>query len=289
MSSFTVSYRNYFSNKWRRALIRWLELPSNRRQHSLFISHNDAIGSQIQAAGAYEPEVLKAIGIIARDNELADGVAIDIGANIGNHSLALARVFRRVLAFEPSPWLSLILRANALRNRVDNVEVFDCALGAHEAQLQLVELSREHTGMMQLSTVDCVAGSNQWNGHIVPVRVGDLVLQAAGYGEQHVAFIKIDVEGMEVSALRGLGSTLERCKPIIAFESRNRSEGMAVVSYLRDLGYSHFHALSASRIKNGAYPRLSDLLRATKRYSIVRLDDVHDRHYSAIFAWTRAL
>lgn len=287
MTGFTISYRRYFSRKARRALIRAAELPGSARKHYMFVSHNDAIGSQIQAAGAYEWEVLEAIELLAREHQLSDGAALDIGANIGNHALRLSGVFKRVLAFEPSPWATLVLRANLLRNRIENVDVFRCALGEHAAEHKLIELAQEHTGMIQLLPVSDSAASSI--DEAVPVRRGDDILEAAGQADLPIHFIKIDVEGMEVPALKGLCRTIERFKPVIAFESRNLSEGAAVIAHLRASGYSHFHTLKVSRFSLSAPPSLSDLIRFRKRYDVAPLLSLENRHYSAVFAWNRPL
>lgn len=51
MISFVVSYYQYFSGRWRKAIIKLLDLPMNKRKYRMYISHNDKIGSEIQGVG----------------------------------------------------------------------------------------------------------------------------------------------------------------------------------------------------------------------------------------------
>ena len=53
-----------------------------------------------------------------------------------------------------------------------------------------------------------------------------------------VAVIKIDIEGMEVAALRGMTDTLTRCRPHIFIEAHTEDELIEQESALNPLGYA---------------------------------------------------
>lgn len=123
------------------------------------------------------------------------GRAIDVGANVGNHSLWMAAICGlRVEAFEPVCYYDLIANraANGLQDRIGCYEV---ALG------------------------DVVGwASHRKRGRLRPGE-GDIEVRTLdGYGFTDVELIKIDVEGMESYVLRGGETTIRRDHPIIFAE-----------------------------------------------------------------------
>jgi FkbM family methyltransferase len=131
--------------------------------------------------------------------------ALDIGANVGNHSHAFAGIFAEVHAFEP-----LAPLADRLEEQVStlpHVRVHRLALGEHPATLRFEPSATANWGKGRISD----AGTLE-----VPVVAGDEYL--AGRVTRRIAFIKIDVEGHEVPVLRGLQRTLARDRPLVMFE-----------------------------------------------------------------------
>lgn len=124
-------------------------------------------------------------------------VALDIGANLGLHTVALSRAARMVHAFEPNPLLLPALRRTL--SRLPNVTLHECALGDHNGEVALIA-GEDH------STARVASGGD------IPIRRLDDVLDGA------VHFIKIDVEGHEVDVFRGAQRTLREHHPLIVFE-----------------------------------------------------------------------
>lgn len=129
---------------------------------------------------------------------------LDIGANIGVYALYLARLAGptgRVYAFEPAPDLFAALDAARRLNRALNLQAFACGLGDRDATLRL-QRSFFNSGDNRLGAGGPFAG----DATAVPIRRGDDLLAEA----PSVDFIKIDVQGWELHALRGLEETLAR-------------------------------------------------------------------------------
>lgn len=276
MKLYSTSYFSFFHKKICNFFLRKLELPLKERSDIFFIAHNDKIGSLIQSHGNYEREVLGCIETLTRQLDISDGLAIDVGANIGNHTLYLSRIFKCVMAFEPSKSLNFVLKANVIRNKRDNIEVFCCGLGSENGRALVNELSSEHTGMVEL-----IALTDEDNADAVNVYKGDSLVFDKGIP---VKFVKIDVEGMEVSVLQGMKKCIERDKPFIAFESRCLAEGRSVIDCLVDMGYQNFYEVAASRVCIGKNFNFRSLLKLQKSYHLMKVVKLEDRHYSVVFA-----
>lgn len=281
MKLYSVSYFYFFYKKMCNFFIKKLELPLKKRNDIFFIAHNDRIGSLIQSHGNYEKEVLSCIETLVERLGISDGLAIDVGANIGNHTLYLSRIFKYVMAFEPSKPLNLVLRANIIRNKRSNVEAFCCGLGSENGKATVSELSSENTGMVEL-----IALTDQDNVDAINVYRGDDLIFDK---EIPVRFVKIDVEGMEVLVLQGMKRCIERDKPLIAFESRCLEEGGSVMRCLGGMGYQNFYEVAASSIHIGKVFDFRSLLKLRKSYQLSRVAKLEDRHYSVIFALVNEL
>lgn len=156
--------------------------------------------------------------------------AIDVGANHGLYSYALARLGMTVEAFEPQPWCVRTLEGWA-RGRLT---VHQAGLSDDDTTLTLnlpVVGGTRFTGYASFGEVE-----GETEQISVPVRRLD------SYDFQDVAFIKIDVEGHELSVLRGAGKTLERNRPLllIEIEERHLASGSLADAFaeVEALGYS---------------------------------------------------
>jgi len=174
---------------------------------------------------------------------------VDAGAHHGLYTLlASKRVGSagRVISFEPSPRERKRLQRHLLVNCCTNVVVQACALGEErrEADLFLVEGREDWCNSLRAPQID---------GRTVKVRVqverGDDVLERLGIAR--VDFIKLDIEGAELSFLQGARATLAASRPVILAEvqdRRTRAWGYAareIIDFLIHAKYSWF-ALTAN-------------------------------------------
>ena len=180
-----------------------------RLGHRITAFCNDHVGDKIALHGLYEPENLELLlDLIGR---IKEPVVLDIGANIGNHTLAFATRAASVHAFEPIPAIYQLLHDNVAANGLAHVHTHPVALSdtAGTATIYMVK-----QGNFGASSFDQRA-----NG-VEPVEVnkqtGDEFVRQHGLGR--IDFIKIDVEAHEVFVLRGLMRTLERDLPWLTME-----------------------------------------------------------------------
>lgn len=142
------------------------------------------------------------------------GIAVDAGANIGNHTLWMAAVCGlEVVAFEPV-WADN-LHANVTLNWLGGrVWVVPVALG--DADVAAVHVGR---GRLRVGA-----------GELPVRRLDDYYLDGVG-------LIKIDVEGMEPAVLRGGEATIRRDRPAIFAEVGDDRAHQAIARVLRPWGY----------------------------------------------------
>ncbi len=157
---------------------------------------------------------------------------LDVGANIGAHTVAFARLVGpsgRVIAFEPQRTAYYSLCGNAVQNNLDHVICRQEAAGAAPGSIAVPELDygRDNNfGGLELSPDATWART-----YSVPlVRIDDLGLSACD-------FIKIDVEGMERQVLEGAAETLRRFKPLLYVEDDRPNNSNALRERLDALGY----------------------------------------------------
>lgn len=203
----------------------------------LFCLSNDFIGRELLLEGRYEKAELEWLEkiILRRESALFDTI-VDVGANIGNHAVFLSQYAKRVIAFEPNPITTLVLRANLALSQTDNIEVLEVALGESDAWAELVLYVQGNLGGSQLHTCKCGPTSRHAT---VRVRTGDTVLrEVCPLGR--IDLLKIDVEGAELAALSGLENTLRQDRPLVLFEGNSRGERERVMNLLETFGYNQF-------------------------------------------------
>lgn len=172
-------------------------------------------------------------------------LAFDIGAHVGNRSLAMARAGARVIALEPQPAFHRLLA----RIMPSQVTVLPLAAGPDETSAQL-SISRRHPTVSSLAPgyASRVAGDAGFAGvrwdRAAPVEVTTLEALIARYGRP--ALVKIDVETYEADVLRGLLTPV----PAISFEYLPAALDVAVacVDRLAGLGDYRFNLVRGERL-----------------------------------------
>jgi FkbM family methyltransferase len=170
---------------------------------------------------------------------------LDVGAHHGLYTLLASKCVGRggrVIAFEPSSRERRRLVRHLRVNRCANVEVQSCALGdrAGEADLYLVEGVHDWCNSLRAPNIEERSSKVR-----VEVRRLDDVLE--GMSRPRVDFVKLDVEGAELSFLHGARRMLRgEVRPAILVEVqdvRTAPWGYAareIVRFLAEAGYSWF-------------------------------------------------
>ena len=194
----------------------------------------DVISAIVNIQGRFERDTLDATFAFLEANEyLRRGFALDVGANIGNHSLYFAGKFSKVFSFEPNPRVFEILKINS--KLFDNIFVYKFGISDFSGELCFKE-NLTNIG----SSFVFNAEENYNNLKFVKVeRLDDLEFLK----DSKIALIKIDVEGHEEQVINGGRELIKLNMPVIIFEQAADEiydGGSRTTRALRELGYKFF-------------------------------------------------
>ena len=179
------------------------QLPGDLGRLSFVCDLRDTIAREVCFTGRYEPqETQLAQGLLG-----AGMVVVDVGANWGYFTLVCAHLVAdrgRVIALEPHPRLAAMLADNVCENRLPQVAVHRLAAGARSATTAFVGFD-ERDGNWGVSRAAHDAEAADFESPTIAI---DAFLDECSVGR--VDLIKIDIEGAEGDAIRGMTDGLAR-------------------------------------------------------------------------------
>lgn len=164
-------------------------------------------------------------------------VVVEAGANIGAHTVHLARLVGpggMVMAFEPQRAIYDLLCANAKLNGMDNIHPFLGGMGARQEMMQVPPL--DYGKNLNFGGVSLQRGTA---GEDVPV----VPLDALNLPALHL--LKIDVEGMEAEVLEGARQTIARHRPALYVENDRAEHSARLIALVESFGYAMWWHLPA--------------------------------------------
>lgn len=174
-----------------------------------------------------------------------DGVFLDIGANIGYHSLFAAKLLvdgGRVYSFEPQASVHEQLLKSIKKNKLVNISVFNTALSDHHGE-ETLYVREENVGGSTLLSLPKMESFRVDSSMRVSINTLDSYLNMFS----RVDVIKIDVEGYEYEVFKGGEKILEKYHPVIFMEfspvfyiQDYREKAQEFVVLLKNKGYTFF-------------------------------------------------
>ena len=229
--------------------------------HSMVLDPNDSL--RLSVLGVYEP-----VETALMKKEIKPGdVVLDIGANIGYYTLLAARQVGptgRVYAFEPEPSNFDLLQKNITLNGYTNVVAVNKAVSDRSGKLTLY-LSKENKGDHRAYTSD----EDREAIGIECITIDEFLQGSA----PRVDFVKMDIQGFECHALRGMRATLARAATLkLTAEfwpyglSQAGDSGEALIDLLKDAGFTLY---DISEAHHGVEPvDMEDILRRYGRHKM---------------------
>ncbi|MCC7106622.1 MAG: FkbM family methyltransferase, partial [Chloroflexi bacterium] len=212
--------------------------------------HLDPIGEAVMLA---KPWFLDDYDVLLQQMKPGDRV-VDLGGHIGTFSLAAAALGCEVLCVEADPASVYLIQAGKVRNGFDRLTVVHAAAMDQEGTVEL--LPSGPWGTISNPTVLAAPSAIQRRSLervAVPARTVESLLRDIGWDQ--VSFLKIDIEGSEMAAMRGMEDLLSRSDaPILLFESNGHAlhffgeTTYALIQTVHDFGY-HTYQLETYRLE----------------------------------------
>jgi FkbM family methyltransferase len=157
---------------------------------------------------SYEPELPIFLSKIK-----ADSIVLDLGANVGTFSLKAAKITQpngKVIAVEPIPFIFDNLKTNVRLNGFQNIVLINAAAADKDGEAKLNLGINYHTS-------SSIVRAESGNSILVKTVSIDNVLKLENIPK--LDLIKMDIEGAEYLAIRGMKEALIKYRPLILFEN----------------------------------------------------------------------
>lgn len=251
-------------------------------QNQLVVFAFDHIAHKINLNGIYEREELEILveWIKLKYPLLLNGTAIDIGANIGNHSVFFSNYFKKVKSFEPNYRTYQVLEVNSKLSH--NIETFNFGISDKEQSL-ILNINKNNIGGSYLSSTSEI--KNQISHDVVKLFKLDSLLNK----NDNITLIKIDVEGHEVNVLKGAEEIIKESKPLILFElniSAFKNGISDEIEILKKYGYKKFATIETSpkfyAIGSSRFKRIVNFFYSKENCIIIKNNIVPANYYFII-------
>jgi FkbM family methyltransferase len=193
---------------------------------------DSGIGPCLAEFGEFARVELDLIEVYMRDRK---GTFLDVGANIGAISLPIAARLPdcRIISVEANRRIAAILCANAVNNRLGNVDVITAALG-------------RGSGLAKFPTPPLTTrlSYGELGKHLADTMPTEVVRLCAldDIAPDDTRLVKVDVEGAEETVLEGAGRVLREVRPVWVIEAnpRTRAQTARVMRTLIEAQYRLF-------------------------------------------------
>lgn len=191
---------------------------------------NDTISKEINLNGIYEKEEISIITkIINKKSNI-----VDIGANIGNHSLAFSKIAKRVYSFEAHPKTFQLLKFNCMNNQ--KIKLFNIGVSNKKGNLFFKNTKTYNVGGRNLNYSGSVKSHVNKLDNLINLN-------------EKIDLIKIDIEGHEYRALIGMNKILSNNKSflVIEFCENSISKRRKIINFLISHGYLNAYVFSNNK------------------------------------------
>lgn len=171
---------------------------------------------------------------------------IDVGGNLGYLALNAERLVGKdglVIALEPDVTILPLLRRNLEHNK-STIRVVEIAASSERGSVTFNIATESGLSRLENSSKSSFGMELLQKTEVQADTLDNIVAEQAG--DRKVDFIKIDVEGHELTVLKGATSILKKDGPTLILEVNARvlaSNGLALddlVDYLKPFGYKFF-------------------------------------------------
>jgi len=159
-----------------------------------------------------------------------NSVAVDVGANIGYYTLLLAKICKKVYAFEPDKMCFEILLKNIKENNLDNVVAINKAVSDEAGEADFV-VDEENLGNSKIDVRSQISDIRK----VETISLDNLLIK------EKIDLIKIDTQGWEPKVILGAKRIIKKYKPIIFMEyspqsyKENNLDSKGMINFLKQI------------------------------------------------------
>ena len=166
--------------------------------------------------GAFEKPLLFFLRdtLTAIKAEVPRPIFMDVGANVGQHSLFLSKFAWQVLAFEPYPKVNMQFKQQIAHNKISNIQIFENGLSDLPETLNYYAPTGDNQGIGSFDESSIAKGNKSYGK--LELQDGDQVIEKGSW--KGIKLIKIDVEGFEKKVIKGLMKTIKEERPVMVCE-----------------------------------------------------------------------
>lgn len=235
----------------------------------LFVNLADCIGRQA-AAGTYEAREIAFLR-----SKLAPGhTFVDVGGNIGLFSLVASQTVGpsgHVVSIEPLPYNAGLFRKSIAENSfASNISLHETLVGDAPRDDMFLAYQSLDAGAGNSGGSYIVTGDEPLPHFMQKVNIPLTTLDTILRSERRVDFIKIDVEGAEILAMRGAAETLKKHRPTIMSEVHtSQLEKVSKASYAEYFRMMSEFGYDVNLLEEGKLGRGISDLENGKIYNVV--------------------
>lgn len=213
----------------------------------MLLNPTEHIQQQLFWYGYYEKELRELLKKIVKPGD----VFLDLGANVGYFSLLVANNFPsvKVISFEPVKALFQFMKENISLNNLKNISAINTAVGEKNEEKELFVSSPNNAGMSSFHQPENYSGKKE---RVKVVAIDDWFKTS---GLPKIDLIKIDIEGSELAALKGMKEVLRDQKPVLIIEVNPQTLSLFslkpsdIYDHLKQLYYEAFLILENGKLE----------------------------------------
>lgn len=208
-----------------------------------FFRNDDPIGACLHYYGEWAQQEMDLFDLFLTESSNV----IDVGANIGTHSVYFSKKCNNgnIFAIEPQVYISEFLNTNLLLNGCFNVVPIRAACGSEEKEMRMLNINPFEG--QKVNYGEFKVNDNEGKGlHTNCITLDSFMKYSIPF---HL--IKLDVEGLEVDVLNGAVNLINQSKPMLYIEFNNKEGNDALLNKIYSLGYiPYWHVYNKHNTNN---------------------------------------
>ena len=266
-----------------------VEIADCRHGRMAFLRNDNIIGRSLRLYGEWAEAEIELAKVFLRPGDRV----LDVGANIGTHSIAYGLWVGEsgeVISCEPHPYMFELLSRNTRENSPSQVKLLNTAVGASSGTLWMDLPAQEATlnfGSLQASEGLPVQEPQKMWVQKARVQVARDCLDNLDQGP--VRLLKIDVEGSEIQVLQGASQLLTNHRPIVMAESNTTAYSWPVIQSLQSHDYVIYMHYAPSFLPGNFRGEQRNIFGPCGEATLVAIPQEQDREELVSAAWKATL